>query len=922
MLFTPYKEGFVLSNFEKFKKSFSAFVRKLTDPGRRRKRNLPDPSEYPEGQVPLWVSDPDHYEKKKSTSRRIFSALGTTCLILFLTFSMMGVVALGIGAAVVYSYSDPALDERFASMDLDQSSFIYALNSETGKYEVYQEIQSTSGRRVWVSDTEIPQHVKDATVAIEDKRFYSHMGVDPIRTLNAVLEYAKGYLTGNTSRASGGSTLTQQVIKNITGEDDYGITRKIKEMLQALYIERNYDKDQILEYYLNTVYFGNSAYGLSAAADVYFGKDVSELTVLEGAAIISITKGPSYYDPITKPENNKERRNTVLWMMHEQGYLTREEYDTYSVMELDLKFGEESEDNANKTDDGIFLYSYYTDMVIRDVLADLKAAGYSEAEANRLLYHGGLQIYSCVDPDIQQIMEAYFANDDNYYTSSELKKYTKEELYNKYVITVGEGEKSHEELPQVSMMVMDPETGDIVGIIGGRGEKKKSLDLNRATSSLRSPGSSIKPLSIYGYGIEHNLFSLGSPLDDVPVITDAKNKTMWPSNYNGKYAGLVSVKKALSWSLNAPAAQALQMVGITTAFDFVVDTLHLSTLVNDDKSGLAPLSVGALTDGVTLREMVTAYTVFAGEGKYAAYRSYTHVVSYEGKTLLEKPVDRETVFGEDTAFLVTDILEYALETGGSSDAAKLDGIDTAGKSGTTSFYKDRWFIGYTPEYLGGIWWGYDTQTTLDNTHHVTMWHDIMEMIHEAKQITSAKFEVPSNVSKVSVCWKSGMSPGPYCSEDKCVSTFYYKNEMVPTETCTVHHQLNVCTLSGNIAHEGCPTVEKKTFVDIERSFKFAISISDAGTICPRLTAANTLYSGSDLPAYALMVPDGLFPSYSSSGANCICTAHIPSDNPHYNEGTVSTDPSTDSSQGTSDTQNPSDTTDGGGGGNGETSDET
>jgi len=905
-----------------FREKFAAFMRKLTDPGYRRKKKLPDPSVYPEGQIPLWVSDPDHYEKKKSRTRRFFAAFGTVCLHLFLVGCMIGVVVLGVGAAVVYSFSDTELDERFASMDLDHSSFIYATDPATGETYVYQEIQSSSGRRMWVSDTEIPQHVKDATVAIEDKRFYSHMGVDPIRTMNAVIEYATGVLKGSTERASGGSTLTQQVIKNMTGDDDYGIGRKVKEMLQALYIERRYDKDQILEYYLNTVYFGNSANGISAAADVYFGKDVSELTVVEGAAIISITKSPSYYDPVKNPQNNKERRNTVLWYMHEQGYISREEYDEYSQTELNLVIGTDRE-NENKTEDGIMIYNYYTDMVIKDVLADLQNAGYSEAEANRLLYYGGLQIYACVDPDVQTIMEDYFAYDDNYYTAWELKNLSAENRYKKYAITVGEGENAVVELPQVSMMVMDPDTGDILGIIGGRGEKTKSLELNRATSTLRQPGSSIKPLSIYGYAVENNLLALGSPMDDVPVETRSSNRYTWPSNYDGTYSGLISMKKALSWSLNTPAAWGLKMVGVNTSYDFLVNSLHITSLVEADKASLAPLSVGALTDGVTLREMTTAYTVFAGGGMFTKHRSYSRVVSYDGKPLLDNTVEREAVFSAETAYLITDVLQYALTIGGSSDAAKLSGIATAGKSGTTSFFKDRWFIGYTPEYLGGIWWGYDTPNTLDNTHHVTMWNEIMTAVHAKKQIKDVEFTEPSGVKWVrGVCWKSGKLATNLCYSDGCVGDFWYKNDTVPSSYCDVHHELNVCTVSGKIAHEGCTSVRKRVFVDVERTFNFSLYIRDAGTICPRLTSKDTLYVDGSLPVYTHMVPDGLFPSYSGGAPNCICTAHAPSSSPHYNEGVtappvvptdpvvppVSTDTDTPTDTGaSSDTGTPSDT---------------
>ena len=900
---------------DKYQGPFFVFMRKVTDPFHFRKKRLPDPADYPPGKAPLWVTDPEHYTKKPSGAARFFGGLGHFLLHTILILGMIGVVVLGVGAAVVYSFSDLELDERFASMDLDYSSFIYATNPTTGENYVYQEIQSLSGRRIWVSEAEIPQHVKDATVAVEDKRFYTHLGVDPIRTANAVIEYSMGLLKGSKSKAAGGSTLTQQVIKNMTGEDDYGIKRKVKEMLQALYIERRYDKDQILEYYLNTVFFGNSANGISAAADIYFGKDVSELTVVEGAAIISITKSPTYYDPVQNPENNRERRNTVLWMMYEQGYITRDEYDAYSNTELELVIGKDGAvTEESEKEDEEFLYNYYSDMVIEDVLADLQAAGYEKTEAERLLYRGGLQIYSCVDPDVQSMMEEYFANEENFKYSG----------YEKDVIV---NEKGETEIPQISMMVMDPYTGDIIGVIGGRGEKDKSRSLNRATGTLRQPGSSIKPLSVYGYGVQNGLFGLGSPMDDVPVETRKSGSYKWPSNYSESYTGLVSMKKALSWSLNCPAAQGLQMIGVENSYNFMVNSLHFTTLVDTDKASLAPLSVGALTEGVTLREMVTAYTVFAGEGKFAHYRSYSKVVGYDGKTVLDNAVEREDVFSEQTAYLITDVLKAALDTGGSSDPADLYDkkkgidIDTAGKSGTTSFFKDRWFIGYSPNYLAGVWWGYDTPSEMreKNTHHVTVWHEVMLKIHEMKAITKAEFRQPDNIVKVSVCWKSGMLPGAFCASDGCVQSFYYTKETRPTKTCTVHHQLNVCTASGRIAHEGCPSVTQKTFVDIERSFNCSVSVKDAGTVCPRLNASNILYNSDKLPVYTNMIPDGQVPGTSSNKANCICTVHTPAEKPHYNAtGTatvvppVSSEPATSTGTGTStgtstDTGNPSDT---------------
>ncbi len=866
------------------KEHFLAFMQKLNDPTRRRKKRLPDPSEFPEGEVPLWVSDPEHYTKRLSPAARFWRGLGLVVLNCFLVCCLIGVVVLGVGAAVVYSFSDTALDERFASMDLDYTSYIYATDPVTGESYIYQEIQNTTGTRVWVSETEIPQSVKDATVALEDQRFYSHMGVDPIRTTRAVLEYGWAKITGTSTNVAGGSTLTQQVIKNMTGDDDKSVSRKVKEMLQALYIERRYTKDQILEYYLNTVYFGQSALGISAAADTYFGKDVSELNVTEAAALISITKSPNSFNPYLNPDRNKTRRVNTMWFMYEQGYLTREEFDLYSEQELVLVDLDAKKEEVETEESGVLLYNYYSDMVIKDVLHDLQEEkGYTEAEAYNLLYYGGLQIYSCVDPSVQVLMEDYFSNEENF----KYKNSDKDTIVN---------DKGETEIPQVSMMIMNPDTGDILGIIGGRGEKKKSLSLNRATDSKRQPGSSIKPLSVYGYALEHDILTLGTAIDDIPVTYDKNEKSFWPSNYDKTYGGLMSVKKALARSLNTPAAWGLKAVGIKTSYDFMINSLHFTTLVADDSTSLAPLSVGAVTHGVYLREMVTAYTTFAGDGMYAEYRSYSRVVGYDGKTVLDNPVERETVFSEQTSFLMTDVLQQSVYS--IAGAARIKNIATAGKSGTTSSYKDRWFIGYTPYYLAGIWWGYDTPSELNNTHHFNMWNQVMTQLHQMKGITEGTFDKPSGLVYTAVCTKSGKLPGPYCATDQsgnAVESFYYKEGTQPTEVCNVHHQLYVCNASGKIAHEGCTEVTLKTFVDIDRSFPDTVKIGDAGYICPRLTAKDVLYVHDTLPVYTNMVPEGETPALSLYGhrTNCICTAHAPSATPHIYQAPAQPPPSTD-----------------------------
>lgn len=388
--------------------------------------------------------------------------------------------------------------------------------------------------------------------------------------------------------------------------------------------------------------------------------------------------------------------------------------------------------------------------------------------------------------------------------------------------------------------------------------------------------------------------TLGDPIDDVPVTYDSKEKSFWPSNYDKTYSGLVSVKRALARSLNTPAAWGLKEIGIQTSYDFMVNSLHFTTLVRADSESLAPLSVGALTDGVTLREMTTAYTTFAGEGLYTAYRSYSRIVSYDGKTVLDNSVEREEVFSEQTAYLMTDILLSSVDS--IASAADLKSIATAGKSGTTTSYKDRWFIGYTKDYLAGIWWGYDTPSELNNTHHFTMWKEVMSQIHSMKGITQSSFDKPSGIVSRSVCYKSGKLPGPYCATDpqgSCVQTFYYKEGTQPTETCNVHHQVYVCSASGKIAHDGCPSATLQTFVDIDRSFPATVRVGDGGYICPRLSAGDVLYVSDTYPVYSNMVPEGETPSISLYGhrVNCICTAHTPSSTPHpYTEAAVTPTP--------------------------------
>ena len=717
--------------------------------------------------MPMYKKNPDKYAKKKPLPVRILLGFLSVVAHVGLICAVVGIIIFGIAVTFIYAYTEPELLEKFEDRDINQSSVIYALD-ENGEYVEYQKLYS-SEHRTWVGSDEICENIKNAIVAIEDKRFYVHMGVDPIRTTKAVIGYSAAKLTHtSTSGLDGGSTITQQLIKNVTGDNENSPTRKVKEMLRALYLERNYSKEQILEFYLNTVYFGNNQYGVQTASQYYFGKNASDLSVVEAASLISITNAPSYYDPYTEPENNLERRNLTLRYMYEQDMITEREYNEYKTTELVLR------DRSLKTDDkDRESWSYATDTIFEEVVSDLmEKNNYSRSEAVSKMYTGGLKIYSTIQTDVQGIMEDYLSNPDNL---------GNERYYNK--------EKDEYEYPEVAMVVMNPSNGDIIGIIGGRGEKTGKLSYNRATQAVRQPGSSLKPLTVYGRAFEENLVTLGTIIEDSPVMK--YDGSDWPANADGKYHGDMSIYKALTNSYNPPAVRVLKLQQdndgtFSTVLNFAKDTLKLSGLQDNDKSGLAPLSLGALSKGVTVLEMTRAFSVYASKGNFTDSRSYTRVESYSGKTVLQKDVSKQSVYSEQTAYLMTYTLENVVAETYFGRAAKVYGVETAGKTGTTSFYNDRWFIGYTPYYLAGIWWGYDYNHPVSSRRamQTEIWGAVMTKIHQAKGITSGKFEQPAGLVWESYCTITGMLPGAQCAGHTAFT--FYKEGTQPTNICDGH----------------------------------------------------------------------------------------------------------------------------------------
>jgi len=619
--------------------------------------------------------------------------IGTLILIGAVTILLFMVIF----AYYVKTCITPSIDIDLDDFTLNQSSLIYYQDSNGDWQEL--EMLSGSENRIWVDYENIPKYMEQALVSIEDKRFYRHKGVDWFRTCGAFVNMFIGM-----RNTFGGSTITQQLIKNITQQDDITVQRKLLEIFQALEFEKDYSKQEIIEYYLNTVYFGEGCYGVQTAAQTYFGKDVSELSLAEAAAIVGITNLPSYYDPFMSVQNNKDRQETVLYEMYDQGYITKQEYDGAVAEELEFIRGENTAYEPN-------IYSWYVETVIDDVSKDLaEAKNISEETARSLIYNAGYKIYSCIDLDIQQKIEAIYKDVEN------LPK------------TTGSTQKQL----QSAIVVMDQYTGNIVGICGGTGEKSGNRLLNRATDSTLPPGSSIKPIAVYGPAVEYGLISPST------LVLDADGETIklqhssngwFPRNSPDTYDGIITIFTALQKSKNTVSAQILDKLTPSASFDFITEKLGVTSLLPED-ANFSALALGQPSYGLTVREMAQAYCALANEGVYTEARTYYKVTDSEGNIVLEKKQDTWQAFSSSTAETMTYMLNNAA-TYGTGYESRLSNMPVAGKTGTTSSNKDRWFVGYTPYYTAAVWTGYDEPEYMSfrGNPATQIWQRVMTDIH-------------------------------------------------------------------------------------------------------------------------------------------------------------------------------------------------
>lgn len=649
------------------------------------------------------------------TASTVFKVIGTILLIIILSMLLFSCIF----AYYVKTSLSSSIGLELSDFTLNQSSTIM-YQADDGSWK---ELATLSGKekRVWVDYDKIPQNFEHAVVAIEDKRFYKHQGVDWYRTVGAFFNMFLGMRND-----FGGSTVTQQLIKNLTGQDDITVQRKLLEIFQALDLEKKYDKKDIMEWYLNVVYFGEGSFGVEAAAQTYFGKSASELDLAECAAIAGITNLPTYYDPFYSIENNKKRQETILYEMYDQGYIKKDEYESAKAEELKFVHGE----NEGYTQE---IRSYYVETVVQDVINDLvKQQGITASAAEQLVYNGGYTIYSCIDPAIQAKVDAVYTNLEN------LPK----ARYN----------PTGQQL-QSAIVIMDPKTGEIVALSGGTGKKTINLGTNRAVNTKRPPGSSIKPIAVYGPAVEYGLITPSTLVLDAPGDIIKLSGTSWyPKNSGGGNSGIITIAEGLRRSLNTVSAQILDKLTPQSSYEFLINKLGVTSLQPSD-CDYAPLSLGQLTHGITVREMAQAYSALDNDGVFTYSRTYSKVTQGSGeneKVILQNDPVTIQAFSANTAHTMTYMLENAAHYGTGSEAWLGSAMPVAGKTGTTTADRDRWFCGYTPYYVAAVWTGYDTPAAMSFSGNPAsqIWKKVMGSVSEGMTYTkfpSASLGSPTGI---------------------------------------------------------------------------------------------------------------------------------------------------------------------------------
>ncbi len=782
-------------------------------------------------QPPREPGEPRNQRQPREKSRHpILRFIGRTIATLLCLGIMAG--SLLSVLAVVYVVQATANDGDLLDLDniqLSQSSVVVATDPDTGAQVEYATLRSSNSHRVWADLEQIPEYLQYAFICTEDKDFYNEPGVNFKRTIGAMINE---YVLPIYSSKQGASTLEQQLIKNLTDDDSAsgveGALRKLREIYRALCLSRSYSKQTILEAYLNTISFTGTIQGVQTAANEYFDKDVSQLTLWECASIASITKNPTNYNPYTNPENLINRRNFLMYNMWQQGVISEEEYRNAAAQPLVLA------DNSGKKTTSTT--SYFTDALFSELVQDIMAKeGIDESAAQKLLYTGGFTIEATVNTKVQSAMENLMLNAGDAYFPAGWHEEEVTSLSDDDVQVMNAdgtpktrtGEDGtvyyyRNVRTQAAMVTLDYD-GNVVALVGGLGEKTKSLSLNRAYGVTRQTGSTIKPIGAYALGVEYGLVNWSTMLNNSPlyqkqdmVIRDEdycrRNGLMglsnsqlkkypnawrsWPRNYGGSYGDNSDVPlwNGLARSLNTIAVRVGDLVGADNIFNFVYNTLQLDTLDPTSDVGLAQLVMGSQTHGVTPMALAAAFQIFY-DGEYTTPHLYTRVLDRDGNIYLENNATSYQALTPDTAYVMNRLLKNVLYSsvgtaGGRYPNSK--GMESFGKTGTASDEKDLWFVGGTPYYVTAVWWGYDAPYDMTKTLSkqqaktrtcVMAWKALMEQVQA--DLPYKAFPTSAGVVERRYCTQSGLLAGGSCPS---TAVGYYRADDLPA-TCNYSHSV-------------------------------------------------------------------------------------------------------------------------------------
>ena len=703
-------------------------------------------------------------KQKKHPKLRIFiKVFIIICILLVLA-------GIGVFAAIFFSDKwDMTQDDLVIKM---QNSTTYDANGKA-----MHELSGDENRKI-IPLSEMGEYIPKAYVAIEDERFYKHKGIDLYRTAGAVFTY----ITHGGKSSFGGSTITQQLVKNLMEDDDDSIARKIREWSRAYKVEKMLSKSQILELYLNEIFMGDTVYGVESGARYYFNKSAKELSLAESAFLAGINDSPNYYNPFGEEDkteiiNNKTKLvlGKMLEVKDENGntFINQEQYDK-AIAEVDkgLKF---KKGNFSNSSDLSFLEVEAINEVVKDMMEKYDL---DEKAAEARVYNNGYKIYTTENQDIQKIME---------------KEYLKDE----YIHDATDPDAKKGAHSQSGMVIIAYKTGQVVGCVGGIGEDSKTYELNRATSE-RQPGSSMKPLAAVAPGLENKVITEATVYDDSPTRFGGE-----PFNNSTGYQGLITVKEAIAVSSNVVNMKIISNVGTDNAVEFLNEIGM--TQFNEQDSGLT-LALGGSTHGASPLQMAAGYAMIANKGEYIEPTFYTKVEDSNGNVILESEQETKRVMSEGNAYVLTDILTAPV-TSGTATSCAISGMDVAAKTGTTTSYKDRWLCGFTPYYAAATWYGYDTPETINGGNPaMDIWSAIMDDVHE--DLDGARFEEPDNIVKKKVCTDSGKLATNSCTH---TTTAVFTEGTVP-DKCDGHKVVEVCTETGKLATEFCPKTKKVTYL--------------------------------------------------------------------------------------------------------------